>query len=137
MNSCVETVNHSAVKVEEKGRKAVFLNPQKEKFQRGKIDGCLVVSGVRADYFVNGEGKSVLVELKGAHVDHACEQLIAAARHPHVKPYLSGKLGFLVICSRYPKESSKVQLYREKIASDFGAKLKIFSDQREVSMSIF
>jgi len=91
LNSCVQTVSHSKIKVEENGRKVIFLNPSRAQFMKGRIDGCLVTSGIRADYFVGGEGKTVLIELKGSNIEHAFEQLLKAAEHSNVKSFLRAR----------------------------------------------
>lgn len=137
MKNCIETVRHSSVKVEEQKRKAIFSNPNKNPYQKGRIDGCLVSEGIRADYFVSGEGKSVLVELKGCNIDHACKQLLLAAEHENVKPHLNEKIGFMIVCSRYPSHTSTVQLTEDKIRKKYKAKLLVFTKQREVNMGMF
>lgn len=137
MNNCIETVTHSRIKVEELKRKATFRNPTNKPYKKGRIDGCLVKEGIRADYFVDGEGKSVLVELKGCDIDHACAQLFAAVEHANVKPHLSEKIGFMIICSRYPSHNTSVQLSAAKARRRYGAKLLVFTREREVDMSMF
>lgn len=131
----METVSHSKVKVEENGRKVIFDNPARSEFQRGRIDECLVTSGIRADYFVNGEGKSILIELKGCDLKHACEQLFAAVEHKNVKPHLSGKIGFIIMCSRFPRADTSVQLAQQKARKKYGAKFNVFSKSRVIKMS--
>lgn len=137
MNSCIEEINHAKIKVEECKRKATFLNPDRHQYIRGRIDGCLIKEGIRADYLVSGEGKTVIVELKGCNVSHACEQLMKAVAHENVKPFLVGKVGFLIICSRYPSDSTSVQRARERARKKFGAKLLVFTNERDVSITIF
>lgn len=137
MSHCVEVVSHSKVKVEENKMKVIFLNPTCQDFRRGRIDGCLVVDGIRADYFVSGCGKSVLVELKGCNVDHACKQLFAAAEHENVKPLLTGKLGFLIICSKFPSNTTSVQIAQDKAKKKYGSKLLVLTKERTLSMEAF
>lgn len=110
MSSCVSTTKNKIIVVEERKRKAIFINSGGDEFKKGKIDGCLVTEGIRADYFVSGLGRTILVELKGSDVGHACSQLFAAADHENVKKYLEPNIGFLIICSRYPAHSTSVQL---------------------------
>lgn len=137
MSPCLEKVSHSKIKIEEMKRKAIFLNPNKVDYIKGKIDGCLVDDGIRADYFISGEGKSVLVELKGCNIAHGCEQLFSAAEHKKVRPYLTGKLGFLMICSRFPSHDTSVQLAMSKAKRKYGAKFLVLTKEREVDMSMF
>lgn len=137
MSACVEVVSHSKVKIEENNMKIVFLNPNGEEFRKGRIDGCLVKDGIRADYFVCGCGKSILIELKGCNVDHACKQLFAAAEHKAVKPHLTGKLGFLIICSRYPSNSTSVQLAQNRAKKTYGSRFLVYTRERVLSMESF
>lgn len=83
MGDCVRINSNTLVKVEENKRKATFRNPQRKEFRVGRIDDCLVKSGIRSDYFVLEPGTgTVLIELKGTDVAHACAQLFASAEHP-------------------------------------------------------
>lgn len=136
-NNCTETVDHSRVKVEEGGMKAIFLNPNRSQYVKGRIDKCLVMDGVRADYFVSGESKTVIVELKGKNLEHACDQVFAAARHENVKPHISGQIGFLIICSRFPSLTTSVQLAKVKAKKIYGANFHVYTKEREVDMSMF
>jgi len=137
LSACVETVNHRRIKVEERKRKAIFLNPEQTEYRRGKIDGCLVTSGIRADYFVSGEGRTVIVELKGSDVDHACKQMFEAIEHAAVKPYVGKRCGFLIICSRFPSDTTTVQLAKNAARTKYKTKLLVYTNEREVSMSDF
>lgn len=135
--NCIDTIDHSRIKVAEKSRKAIFLNPEKNQYKRGRIDGCLVYNEICADYFVSGEGKTVIVELKGCDVARATKQLFAAADHESVKPHLDGQIGFLIICSRYPSHNTTVQIAKQKAKKIYGAKLIILNRERDVSLSMF
>ena len=137
MTECIKKVSHSRVRVEEQKRKAVFINEDRAEYTVGRIDGCLVADGIRADYFVSGSGVSVLVELKGCNIDHACAQLFSAADHEKVKPHLEGKIGFLIICSRYPTFNTSVQKAMALAKKKYGAKFYVYTNQRELTMSMF
>ncbi|MFC3071080.1 hypothetical protein [Phenylobacterium soli] len=129
---CSEAVSHSKIKVEENGRKAIFKNPEKEPYVRTLVDGCIVTEGPRTDYLVSKAGKaSVLVELKGSDVAKACEQLLASAKHPNVKPLLEGRLGFLVICSKYPRFDTFVAKAKQQCAKQHKAGFHVVCDQGE------
>lgn len=125
MSGCIETISHSQIKLEENKMKAIFLNPERANCSRGKIDQCLVTEGIRADYFVSNPQKSILVELKGCDIKHACAQLFAAVEHPNVRPHLKDKIGFVIICSRYPKASTEVQISSQKAKKKYGAQFKV------------
>lgn len=106
---CVEKVRHSLVKVGEKGRIATFKNPTNEEFLKIQVDGCLVTIGVRADAIVSNESSSVIVEFKGGGLNHACEQLFSTVENEVILPYLKKKVGFLIVCSKYPSFDSFVR----------------------------
>lgn len=129
---CSETVNHSRIKVEENKRKAVFKNPDRLNYEKSTVDGCLITKGIRSDYLVSKKGvASVLVELKGGNVEHACDQLIAAVEHPHVRPLLEEKLGFLVICSKYPRFDTFVRRAKTRCAREYQAGFHVVCDKGE------
>lgn len=120
--SCTTTVDHSLVKVEEKKKKATFRNRVRAKFDVSQIDGCVINVGIRCDKLVSKrEVASVLVELKGVDVSHATEQLFATADHHDVSPLLEKSIGFLVICSRYPRFDGFVIKAKQRAAKQFKA----------------
>ena len=136
MDGCTTLVTHSKVKVEENSRKAVFRNPQRLQYSVSKVDDCLVTSGVRTDYLVSEVGSaSTLVELKGTDVEHAVEQLLTSAKHPRVSPLLEKKLGFLVICSRYPRFDTFIMKAKIRSSREFGAGFHVLTGRAEVDLA--
>ncbi len=82
------------------------------------MDGCLAPTGsTAADWVVSKPVVvDVIVELKGRNVDHAIEQIEATLRFwsKHAE-YKSGQVvGAWILCSEYPRASTKVARYREK-----------------------
>jgi hypothetical protein len=110
------TVDDSKPKVEENGRKAIFLNPERAKIKKVRIDGCLIVgSGLRADYIVSKPNViDVIVELKGADVYHAIDQIIATLPFWRSYPPFSDKIAGLIVCSRSPMSASDLQVMKAK-----------------------
>lgn len=105
LGECVVQVSHSNVTVGDRGSKyrANFPNPEKVPFQKAQVDGCLVKSGKRADWIVTKVGVgSVVVELKGKDVAHACEQLFTTLSHDDCQQWLEQKRALLIVCSRVP-----------------------------------
>lgn len=130
--NCTQTVSHSRVKVEENKRKAVFINDTRDEFKISEVDGCLIRQGVRCDKLVSKVGvASVLVELKGCDVSHACEQLFESAVHLSVKPLLEKSMGFLVICSRVPRFDGFVVKAKQRAAKQFKAGFHVVKNQGE------
>jgi hypothetical protein len=113
---CVETVRDSKPKVEESGRKAVFLNPERASIKKVKVDGCLITSdSLRADYIVSKPGViDVIVELKGKDIYHARDQILATMPVWRAHPSFSTKLAGLIICTRSPLSASELQLMKAK-----------------------
>ncbi|MBT9373118.1 hypothetical protein [Rhizobium sp. CSW-27] len=129
-DKCTISVNHSNVKVEENKRKAVFKNSSCSLYRVSKIDDCIITDGVRADYLVSKDGvASVVVELKGKNVQHACDQIFASALHEDVKPLLEKRLGFLIVCSKFPRFDTYVLKAKVRAAKEFKAGFHVVCDQ--------
>lgn len=106
---CVERTSRSNVTVKEKGRRANFTNKGRQDFDVVKVDGCLITEGEKADYIVSKVGVgSVIVELKGKDVPHACKQVMRTLDHADCADWLGGRTGILIVCSRYPAYDSVV-----------------------------
>jgi hypothetical protein len=134
--NCTKTVSSSLIKVEEHRRKAVFRNPKRDPYEVSLIDGCLIDDGVRADFLVSEVGKaSVIVELKGSNVAHACEQVIASASHEAIKPLLHGKIGFLIISSRFPRFDTYVAKAKQRCARELKAGFHVVCSQGEFDIA--
>ncbi len=114
---CIQTVCDSKPKVEENGRKAVFLNPERAAVKKVRVDGCLIVGdSLRADYVVSKPGVvDVIVELKGKDIHHARDQIVATLAFWKTYPSFSAKIAGLIICSRSPMSSSDLQVMKAKV----------------------
>lgn len=120
--ACSEIVNHPIVMVEENKIKAKFRNKDRLDFRKSKVDACLVTEGQRCDYVVSKVNEvSILVELKGVGVEHACDQLFASVSHQNVKPHLERAIGFLVVCSKYPRFDTFVAKAKVRALKEFRA----------------
>jgi hypothetical protein len=124
---CIQTVYDSKPKVEENGRKAVFLNPERAPIKKVRVDGCLIVSDtLKADYVVAKPGAvDVIVELKGKDIHHAKDQIVATL--PFWRAYLpfSEKIAGLIICSKSPMSSSDLQVMKAKVKIHHQLKLVV------------
>lgn len=135
-SSCTNQIRHSKIKVEENKRKAVFRNKDQKLFEVTKIDDCLITEGKRCDYAVSEKNvASVLVELKGANVEHACKQLMETVQHAAVKSILEQRLGFLVVCSKYPRFDTFVAKAKTQAAREYKAGFHVVCDQIETDIS--
>jgi hypothetical protein len=130
-DKCCKVVTHPLVKIEENKRRAVFKNPSRSEYEVTQVDGCLITDGIRSDYLIASEGTSVLVELKGACVAHACDQLFASVKHPSVVPFLKKQIGFLVIASRYPRYDDYVRKAKDRSFKEYKAGFHVVCDRGE------
>lgn len=134
-HTCTKIVTHSRVKVEEKRKKAIFKNPNKSKYEVSRVDNCLIKDGTKCDYLVSKFAEfSVFVELKGQDVSQACDQLLASVKHPAVAPLIYNKLGFLIICQRYPRIDSYIMRAKVKFAKEFKAGFHVVCRSGEFSI---
>lgn len=132
VGSCTKRVRHSKVKVEENKRKAVFRNPDNLHYDVTTVDGCLVTEGMRSDFIVSEVGNiSILIELKGKDVAHACDQLLATIEKDSVRNILEDRVGFLVICRKFPRFDTFVARAKQKCAREFKAGFHVVCDQGE------
>ena len=107
--SCLEIINVSNIKVEEKGRKAVFKNPERIDHSKIRMDGCVVKNQTAADFVVAKTGVGVvIVELKGGHIEHAADQIDATAKHLKTLGFPIKPLAGLIVGTGYPKSSASI-----------------------------
>ncbi|MFC3580611.1 hypothetical protein [Sphingomonas hylomeconis] len=131
-DKCTTPTRNSKIKVEENGRVAVFTNEENSKFKVIEIDGCLITAGVRADYMVSkGKSVSVIVELKGKDISHACDQLFATVEHDAVKEIINPQVGFLIICRRFPRFDTFVAKAKTRSARQYKAGFHVICNKGE------
>lgn len=123
---CIETLHHSKIKIAAPGtgRSAVLLNPDRGEVRRIQMDGCLAPSNsVSADWVVSKSSRvDLIVELKGRNVDHAVAQIEATwAFWRGYEGHCAGQsVGAWIVCSEYPRASTKVNRYRERFRARGG-----------------
>lgn len=130
LSDCTETLRHSRIRVDDKRspRWAVFLNPTRSRIRKIRVDGCLVRGGPAADWIVSkADCVDVVVELKGRDVDHALEQAVATLRLWNDLPgnENNDRLAVLIVCTQYPRETTKIDRARKQLAQDYRAPLHI------------
>jgi hypothetical protein len=130
---CSRTGRWPKIKVEQRGRKAVFLNPEKKSFTKTVVDGCLIKEELAADFLVSDATVGdLIVELKGRDVKHAVRQVAATAIHIRESGLRKGpRLAALIVCSQYPKFDTPVRRARETFKQEHGAPLRVASGNRE------
>lgn len=132
---CSVETKVSKVKVSEKGKQAVFLNPKNETFITTKVDGCLIEASTACDWLVtkNNIG-SVLVELKGCDVSHALVQVKESLEKLKKKGMLQPKSAALIVCKNppnHPAFNSKLQRIKQELSKKYRAPLHVISGNYE------
>lgn len=130
---CLQKRKDKLIVVSEFGRKVTFQNKSADEYQIVQVDDCVIKSGIRCDKLVTKTGTgSIFLELKGKDVEHACDQLERTAAHADMASLAEKKIGFLIICSRYPRFDSYVMKAKQRIAKKYGAGLHIHCDKANV-----
>jgi hypothetical protein len=102
--NCVYETDDPFIVFSERGRSASFSNPQREKFVRLHIDGCLITTGCRCDFALTKPGTgTVFVELKGKDIRHGCDQLFKSVEHENLASRIERRRSLLIVCSRFPE----------------------------------
>lgn len=120
---CKELVDHALIKLSDPRSKRLLVisNQQRDTLIRIRFDGCVVKNEVGADWLVTkADVGDLIVELKGSDVNHALEQVNAVAEFLEDHGLRAGKLGAMIVCTRYPKVDSKVLRARSAFAKRFG-----------------
>jgi len=136
---CIKTVHDSKPKVEENGKKAVFLNPGNEEIKIVQVDGCLVTGAtLRADFIVAKPTiVDVIVELKGKDIYRACDQITATLEVWRSNEPFSARIAGLIICSRSPASSTELQLMKVQARKRGIALVVEESGRREYNFEAF
>lgn len=136
---CTEVTSASRVKVEENGKKAVFLNTERSRYLRVRVDGCLIVDSVACDWLVStNDVGTVFVELKGKDVAHALDQLDATIAYAKALGIYPEKYAAIVVCTGYPKHPSfdtKLQRIKQRFLTKYKAPIHIVCGNHEYNMS--
>lgn len=118
--------------MEEKGKSATFLNPLKDEgLLPIKVDGCVVEQGTRADYVIEDGRSAVVVELKGRHVEQAAKQVFATASQWVGAYDRADRVAGLIIATRYPKASTKIQIEQSNFQKRFLVPLHVVCHNAE------
>lgn len=133
---CVENVVHSKIKLDDKKSKRILIieNPSKHTLSKVRFDGCVVMQSTAADWLISQEKVGdFIVELKGSDVDHAVLQVQAVAKYLTDNNLRQGKLGAMVLCTRYPRVDSKILRARNQFAKIYSGPLHVTSHDARVN----
>lgn len=133
--NCCTSTRVSRVKVEEKGKQAIFLNQERVQFTKVRFDGCVVTNATACDWVViRADAENILVELKGTDVEHAIFQIEAAFAYLDAAGLLLARNAALIVCSRPPRHpsfTSKLQKARSRLSQRYKAPLHVVSGNYE------
>lgn len=105
---CIEALRHTKIKVQAKGRVALFANPAQEEVKKLDVDCWLAAQSVtRADFVLTKPRiVDVIVELKGKEIAHAAEQILATHAYWKRMEGRAPKTGALIVFTRSPLSSA-------------------------------
>jgi hypothetical protein len=133
------THRESKIRIGENGRFATFCNPTKETYYVIQVDRGLAKNNTKsADYVLSKRsGYDLIIEFKGADVDHACKQIeatidvVKSCRKPMTR------IAGLIVSTRSPALDTRVQLLKNRFKKNYNSKLKVSSGNREHRFSDF
>lgn len=126
------THRESKIKVQENGRSAVFDNSSKETYYVTKLDhGLATDNEMSADFVLSKRsGGDLVIELKGADVDHACKQVEAAVGFIKRCGKPKASIAGLIVSTRSPALDTRVQLLKARFKKAYGSTLRVASGNR-------
>lgn len=134
-DKCTESVKVSKVKISEKGKQAIFLNPLREEFTKTKIDGCKIINSIACDWLITHKDiNSVVVELKGCDVEHALEQIEATFEYLKKNDLLTTNISAMIVCSKpskHPLFTSKLQKAKSRLSQKYKSPLHVVTGSHE------
>lgn len=103
----------------------IFQNPSRQTLRRVQVDGCLPIDGIKCDFLVISESDfEHFVELKGADVRHAADQLSATIALISTSVGVAAKHCFIVN-TRCPLLTPEIQNLKKRFKKQFNATLTI------------
>lgn len=128
IEACIRPSTDSQIKFEEFNRKIIFLNPNKELYQKVQVDGCTIIDGVKCDKLLLSadEHEERYVELKGTDVMHAIDQLEATILR--LGEFEDNRHSYVICTNVAPAYTTQIQkkqiLFRKRYKSDLVVKEK-------------
>ena len=116
MSSCIQSVNHSQIKCEEKQSKFILLNPEQKSVDYITVDGCIYPRGhheLCCDFALNFDDKTIFVELKGSDITHAIKQILATIQDETFT--INSSKAAIVISSKTTKMDFSLQVQKANL----------------------
>jgi len=135
IDKCSEATFDPLIKVEERGTKATIRNPNRGKFIKRKIDGCMITNQLAADWIVTEPTVGdLIIELKGKNVEHAFRQVAATIDFWRAQADAQTRISALIVCVRCPKAASRTLTAQSDLRRKHGIKLKICTGNRHYAL---
>ncbi|TXI92157.1 MAG: hypothetical protein E6Q33_07740 [Neisseriales bacterium] len=116
MSNCIQSINHSQIKCEEKQSKFILLNPQRKMVDYITVDSCIYPCGhhgLCCDYALNFDNRTLFLELKGSDIAHAIKQILATEQD--AKFTINTNKTAIIITSKTPKNDLSLQNQKVKL----------------------
>lgn len=130
LGTCAANLRHSKIKVEENGKSAVVLNPRRLSYLRIQVDGCLAISGPRADWVIERSRAAVVIELKGRGIEHGAAQVMATASLWKSDGRVDRVCGLIVGASP-PRARTGIQVRQDAFTKKFRSPLHVVRQNTE------
>ncbi len=132
---CRENTSNPKILVKENRSEITFLNPDRIKVVKIKVDGCVIKKDspdLRCDYMLLIPKKDntkevdieIYIELKGCAVNHAVDQIKSTIRKLSASPAKSRKFCF-IISTRVPKQGTDIQKLQIQFKKEFNASFRV------------
>jgi hypothetical protein len=129
-NRCIEKTTDLRIVFQEKGKKITFLNKRRIPIRKITVDGCAITAGIRCDYLVlNNKDDEFFIELKGADVKHACDQLLTSIGKLSASPNQKLKYSFIISSRIAPAINTTIQNLKAQFKKGFNCILVIKNQQ--------
>ena len=123
--NCEAFTQQPILALQEARSRMVFNNPARKELRRVQVDGCLNIQGIKCDFLVISEADvEHFVELKGADVRHAADQIEATIAIASANPKNSAKHSF-IISTRCPLTTPEIQNLKARFKKHFNSSLTI------------
>jgi hypothetical protein len=123
---CVTETSVSKITVCENRKSATINNHERVVHRRVQVDGCVINDRetLCADWVIERDALSVVIELKGRDVEHAAKQVIATSELWKSERRYE-KICGLIVARQYPRSSSSIQLKQQQYSRRFSGPLHI------------
>ncbi len=131
---CETTTDKSILVLRENRSQLIIKNLRREKIKQVVVDGCAITEGQRCDFLIiDSSNSEYFVELKGCDVEKAIKQLETTiiqlgGKAKSIKRYA------LIISSRCPLFTPKIQQYKSHFMKNFMATLIIKNHVLEIDI---